>query len=121
MQSPLKIAYKGMDSSPSLTALIEDKAQHLEKSYDGLTHCQVTIDQPAKHRSSDRLFQVRIHLGLPGHEVNVDTAVKQDARYSDAAIAVRDAFANADRQLRDLRQRLRTQDSRRGEKASPLP
>jgi ribosomal subunit interface protein len=115
MESPVQIAFKNMSSSPSLRALIEDRAAKLERKYDAITHCQVTVELPARHQAQGRLFHVRIHLGIRDHELTVDREPQLDPRHADAHIAVRHAFDAMEKQLLKLRQRQRTQDSKRHE------
>lgn len=112
MESPLQVAFKGMETSPALMSFIEARVAKLEKHHGNLVHCQVVVEQAAKHQRQGRTFQVRIHLGLRGHELTVDHEPGRDERHTTADAAVRDAFKAADRQLQSLQQSRRTQDSK---------
>lgn len=112
MQSPLQISFKGLDASDALRSFIEEQATKLEDHFGTLTRCEVVVEQSDRHHAQGRHFQVRIHLGMPNHELAVDRQPGRDERHTDAYAAVRDAFKAAHNQLGDLRQRMRSQDSK---------
>jgi len=51
MQRPLQIAFKRIDTSPALEALIRQRVDHLETLYPRLTGCRVVVEIP--HRASE--------------------------------------------------------------------
>jgi cold shock CspA family protein/ribosome-associated translation inhibitor RaiA len=100
MESPLQVTFKNMATSEALEALIEDRVVHLERLYDKITRCHVVVEQPDRHQGQGRHFRVRIHLGVPGHELVVDHDPGRRERHVDAAPAVRDAFKALEKQLK---------------------
>lgn len=102
MQIPLVISFKGMPSSDAAEARIRREATKLDRFYDRITSCQVTIEEPHRHRNQGRLFAVRIHLTLPhDKDLVVRRAPDQRQAHEDPYVAIRDAFDAARRQLQD--------------------
>jgi cold shock CspA family protein/ribosome-associated translation inhibitor RaiA len=100
MQVPLQITFRHMPSSESLSALIRERAEELERFYDRIISGRVAVElQHARHHKGN-LFRVRIDLTVPGKEIVVgyDPA---DHAHEDAYVAARDAFDAMRRLLED--------------------
>ena len=63
MESPLKISFQGGDTSESLTGLINEHVEALEKVYGRMTACHVMVQVPDKLNGP---FAAHIHLSMPG-------------------------------------------------------
>jgi len=100
MQIPLEIDYRNLEPTPALTAAIRKKTDKLEQFYDRITGCHVTLEAPHRHHHQGKQYQVHIRLTLPGKVLAVRHASGQQA-HEDAYVAIRDAFAAAQRQLED--------------------
>lgn len=96
MQVPLEITGHHVTVPKRTEALIARRATKLERFYDRLTSCRVVIDGPDKHRKNGAPFKVRIHLGVPGHEITIDRQHGEDL-----TAAVHAAFDAATRKLQD--------------------
>jgi cold shock CspA family protein/ribosome-associated translation inhibitor RaiA len=107
MQIPLKIAFEGgLTSSDALTARIEREAAKLERFSDRITACRVVIRGRSGRHHQGELFDVRIHIVMPGHEdVVVDRNPPADHAHEDPYVAIRDAFNAARRRLQDHERR----------------
>ena len=115
MQTPIHIAFHGIDKSDALETRIRGKIAKLEQYFDRITSCRVTVER--NHRSKtvenqkDQPFHVSIFLGVPGDELVVKRDPKdQDALkdHQDVQVAVRDAFDTMERQLKEyVRRRFR--------------
>lgn len=95
MHAPIEITFRGMASSPAVEAQVERWAGRLERSYDRIHRCAVTIEQPHRSHRSGRTFQVRVEIDVPEHRIVVS---HDDGR---ARVAVADAFQAARRRLQD--------------------
>lgn len=102
MQTPLKISFRGMEKSPSLEARVRDHASHLEHMYDRITSCHVVIDAPHRHHHKGQLYHALIHIHVPGHDIVINREGHQNHAHEDVYVAVRDAFAAAERQLEEF-------------------
>ncbi len=109
MQSPVQIAFHGLDPSPSLRHMIEELAVDLDEHYGQITVIRVVVELPHRHHHQGKHFRVHMQIGVPGGEVVVDRETGRDTRHEDARLAVRDAFHTARRRLRDYFQRRRGQ------------
>jgi len=119
MPFPLKITYREVHESTELERLVQQEASKLDRFFDRIVSCRVTIERAyAKHRDGDP-FRVRIVLSVPGDELcitqlpdmrgtligseeqRVRKSAEIDAPYKSAEYAVREAFKKARRQLQD--------------------
>ncbi len=102
MQLPLEIATAtGVTLPASIEAEIREHAEDLNKFYQRIMRCRVSIEAPVHHhRQPD--YKVHVTLTVPGDELVVDHHVN-----SDLQAAVRDSFHAARRQLEHYAQRQR--------------
>lgn len=100
MQIPIEIDYRNLEPTPALTAAIRKKAAKLERYYDRITGCHVTLEAPHQHQHQGKQYAVHIRLLLPGKTLAVTHASGREA-HEDAYVAIRDAFAAAQRRLED--------------------
>lgn len=111
MQIPLQITFHGIDHSDAVEERIREKAAKLEQLFDRITSCRVVIE--AHHRNTSSLhrkgepFHIRIDLTLPGAELVVKRDPKDAHVNEDILVALRDAFENMERQLKDYVARMR--------------
>jgi ribosomal subunit interface protein len=101
MQRPLEIRFRQMEPSPAVEARIREKAAGLERFYDRITGCRVTVEQEHRHHHKGNLFRVRVELDLPGKPLAVTHAGPKDHAHEDVYVALRDAFNAAARRLED--------------------
>jgi cold shock CspA family protein len=101
VQLPLQITYRHMDPSPALDARIRQFASRLERFSPQVIHCRVTVEAPHRHHRHGNLFDVRIDLTVPGHEIVIQRGPAADHSHEDAFVALRDAFRAARRKLQD--------------------
>ncbi|MFO1079044.1 MAG: HPF/RaiA family ribosome-associated protein [Reyranellaceae bacterium] len=108
METPLRITFQNTPSSDAVRALIEEQVAHLERIFDRITACEVHFKLPDGNHRTSGLYEVRIHLLLPGGvSIDVDRTPGLDERFSDAQFAVTDAFRRARRRLQDQAKMLR--------------
>ncbi len=102
MQVPLDITFQNMDPSEALRAEVEREARRLEKFHDRITSCHVTVVAPrTRHRQGDP-FEVGIRVAMPRHkDIIVDKTRGNIPEHEHASVAIKDAFALAQRQIED--------------------
>ncbi len=108
MQTPVQISFHGLDKSDAVQARILEKVAKLEQFYDRITACRVVVE---RHHSSganattkDQPFHISIILEVPGEELVYKRDPKSDEAlkdHQDINIALRDAFAAMQRQLKE--------------------
>lgn len=101
MQLPLQISFRQMEHSPALEATIRDKAARLDTFASHIMSCRVVVEFAGKHHMHGNQYNVRIDITLPGGEVVATREPGEHKEYKDIAIAIRDAFDSAARQLED--------------------
>lgn len=110
MQTPLEIAFHNLQSSAHIEADIRERAGKLERLYDRLTACRVTVEANHKQHRTGNLFDVHIVMTVPGQELVVTREPrKAKLRYADPDIhtSIRAAFKAAERQLKEFKRKLR--------------
>jgi ribosome-associated translation inhibitor RaiA len=107
MPFPLQITFRGVDQSDALESWIRDWADKLERVSDRIERGEVVVEAPHKHHRQGAQFHVRIHLRVPGTDIDVDRDPGPDEAHQDPYVAVRDSFHAARRRLEDHVRKLR--------------
>jgi cold shock CspA family protein/ribosome-associated translation inhibitor RaiA len=107
MQVSLDIAYKNFEPSEMVRAEVEKQAKRLEKFHDRITSCHVTVVAPARHRKGAP-YEVSIRVAMPQHKDIIVTSTHGDEpEHEHARVAIKDAFAAAQRQIEDAAREMR--------------
>ena len=104
MQRPLQLVFKDMDSSPALTALVNNRVERLERMYPRLIGCRVVIEVPHRGSASAKVpISVSVEAEVPGHGMLVakDQEERREAK-GDHTAALNNAFEAVERQLSKL-------------------
>lgn len=107
MQIPLQITFRRMEPSSALEARIREQTEKLERYHDHVISCRVVVEAPHAHHHQGKLYQVRLDIRVPNHELAVTHERPQDHAHEDVYVAIRDAFDAAARRLEDLIRRER--------------
>ena len=107
MQHPLQITNHNLLLSGEDEENIRNKAAKLEQFCDRIISCHVTVDAPHQHKNKGLLYELHIHIAVPGEELVVKHEPNESLR-----TAIRDAFDAATRQLKEHAQR-RSGEARR--------
>jgi ribosome-associated translation inhibitor RaiA len=107
MQIPLQISFGNMDPYPAVEAIVREKAAKLDRLFERIVSCDVTIEAPHRRQHKSKLYKVRIDIGMPGKDVHVNQEGPKNHAHEDINVAIRDAFDAAVRQLEDHARRLR--------------
>ena len=101
MQVPLELSTRRITLSPALEAELRKRATKLERHYDRITSCRIAVERPSNHHNEGGPYRVRLDITVPGSELVAD----KDAE--DLNMAIRDAFAAAERQVEEFARRRR--------------
>ena len=126
MLTPPQITFRGLRRWAEIEADIFERVAWLEKFYQGIVSCRVSIEVPHRHRRDGRHFLVTIELTVPNgeaivirHEPSLHSSLKDaaalehlkqsetDSVHRYARISVHDAFDSARRRLQDFARRQR--------------
>ncbi len=107
MQTPPEIAFQHFKPSDALRAEVARQVARLEKFSGRITSCRLTVSKGARRQQGD-LFDVALRVAMPGHkDVVVDRSHGDVPEHEHAAVAIRDAFDAAIRQIEDAMRDLR--------------
>jgi ribosome-associated translation inhibitor RaiA len=100
METPVQIDSQNMQPAEYVRSSIAKHVNELESRFGRMTSCRVILKPPSGHHHSGGLYEVNIHLILPGgREVDIGRTPIADERHADVAFAVNDAFKRARRRL----------------------
>ena len=106
MPGDVQIAFRGMETSPSVEARVRRRAEELQRISDRVTACRVTLEAAHRRHRQGTIYHVHIELGVPGGKIVVNREPGENHAHEDMHVAVRDAFDAARRQLLDHTRRL---------------
>lgn len=101
MPVPIDVSFRNIEPSPAIEARIREKAAKLEQFFDRAISWKVVVEARHRHRHKGKLYNVRIHLALPGQDLLVGHEHKLDHAHEDVYVAIRDAFDALGRQIQD--------------------
>lgn len=110
MDEPLEITFHHLEPSEAIEAAIRERFAKLEKRYDRLTTCRVSVEALHRQHRTGNLYEVHIDMLVPGAELAVSRQPqKAKERYAnpDVYTSIKDAFAAAERQLKRLKRQRR--------------
>lgn len=112
MQIPPEITFRGVPSSERLKRRIQDEVDRLERFFDGVVRCRVTVELPHRRHEDGNRYHVGIRVTVPGRELVVSRDPGRDETHEELDVAITDAFGAMGRQLeehsRELRHEVKT-------------
>jgi ribosome-associated translation inhibitor RaiA len=103
MQTPLQIAFEGVDHSATIETWIREEAKKLDHMGEHITSARVVVATPRNRHYTGDPYRIRIHLLVPGGaDINVNHDPGVGKRHGDNKAAIQDAFRAAHRQLEDV-------------------
>lgn len=101
MSIPIDISFRDIDPSPAIEARIREKAATLEHFFDRAISLKAVVEARHRHQHKGKLYNVRLHLAVPGQDIMVNHEHKQDHAHEDVYVAIRDAFDALTRRVED--------------------
>ena len=107
MQVPLEITFRDVEKTDEIESLIRSKAAKLDRICDHINSCRIIIEKLQKHQRSGQPYRVRLDIKVPpGHEIVVSRDAGKGNLHLDLGAEIRWAFEAAERQLKELMDRL---------------
>jgi ribosome-associated translation inhibitor RaiA/cold shock CspA family protein len=110
MEESLEIVFHQLEPSAAVEAAIRERFAKLEKRYDRVTACRVSVEALHRQHRTGNVFEVHIDLLVPGAELAVSKqpqTAKERYASPDVYTSIRDAFAAAERQLKRYKRQQR--------------
>jgi len=102
MIKPVEICFNGMGRSEFIENTIHEHLRQIEKHYNEITSCYVSVSAPHKSHRHGNQREVHIRAHVPGTEV----AVSHHHSDSDINVLIRDAFSAFESQLQKRKSKL---------------
>lgn len=103
----IQITFHQIEHSDAVESRIREKIAKLEKFSDQIISCRVVVESPHRHHHKGKLYNIKIDLAIPGHEILVNHNSRLDHSHEDIYVAIRDSFNEAKRQLQQTIKRQR--------------
>ena len=119
---PLSITFRGMEPPIGVEDDIRNRVTELGRFFDRITACHVVVEARHRHQRHGGLYHVHIDLSVPDRTIVAGREPVEDHAREDLRVAIRDAFAAAQRQLQDYAREKRGDVKSHGStKAAALP
>jgi len=103
MHTPLEIVFNGMGRSEFVEQSVRKHLAHIEKHYNQLTSCYVSISAPHKGHRHGNQFEIHIKAHVPGTDVAVSHNPGKDNTHDDMQVLIRDTFNAFEAKLKKLK------------------
>jgi cold shock CspA family protein len=110
MQRDAMITYRNVIRSDAVETILAKRITALEAICPNGLGLRVTLEAPRRLRHAARGFEVRLHLDLPGPDLDVARSVRQGHASDDILRAVNEAFNALERRLKETRKTRASQD-----------
>jgi ribosomal subunit interface protein len=97
-----QIRFRGMEPSPSVEEVVQERIDRLARFHDRITSCSVVIEAPHRHGKKGQIYRVQVDITVPGKEIVTGRGSEENHAHEDIYVAIRDSFDAARRQLEDL-------------------
>ena len=117
MQLPLEVHFHNMDHSDALHDRAREAAAKLEQACPQLQSCRVFIEAAHYRKGTGNMYEVRIDMRVPRHEVAVHlTQNEDDTKNEDAHALLSRTFKLAEKRLRATLDKQMDKKKGRGDK-----
>lgn len=109
MQIPLELSFQHIEPADEIKDYVRERVDYLGQLFDGITSCQVYIAAPQNRQKTGHLYDITIEVRVPGKELVVSDRKNDMQQHQHLRIALRDAFAIIERDLKIYKQKMRGQ------------
>ncbi len=100
MRVPLEITYRNVPRDDATEQIIREKMAKIEKRYDNIISCRISIEQPQESQRSGNPYRIRIDVRVPpGKELVVRRESGEGEMHTALSAVINDAFQALRRQL----------------------
>jgi cold shock CspA family protein/ribosome-associated translation inhibitor RaiA len=101
MQREPVIIWRNIQRSEAVDAIIRKRIDAIEKFCPGAVGLRITLDAPQKPRHAGRGFDVRLHLEVPGPDLDVARTVRHGHAAADIVRAVNATFTALEKRIKE--------------------
>lgn len=110
MQHEPVITWRNIQRSEAVEAIIRKRIEAIEKFCPNALGLRITLDAPQKPRHSARGFDVRLHLEVPGPNLDVARTVRHGHAADDIVRAVNATFTALEKRIKESRKMIAGQE-----------
>ncbi len=99
MSENCSVEFKNIAPSKFIQGDIEKHANQLSRRHRDITGCNVVVNAPHKTGKKGGIYEVHIHVEIPGDVVVVSREPAVNHAHEDLYVAIRDAFGSAEKIL----------------------
>jgi ribosome-associated translation inhibitor RaiA len=103
MQRNPVITWRNIQRSEAIEAIIRKRIKAVEKFCPSAVGLRITADAPQEPRHAARGFDVRLHLELPGPDLDVARTVRHSHAADDIVWAVNATFTALEKRIKETR------------------
>jgi ribosome-associated translation inhibitor RaiA len=103
MQREPVITWRNVQRSEAVQAIFRKRIEAVEKICPNAVGLRITLDAPQKPRHTARGFDVRLHLEVPGPDLDVARTVRHGHASDDLVPAVSATFTALEKRVRESR------------------
>ncbi len=107
MQVPLELSFQHIEVEDDIKDYVRERVDYLGQLFDGITSCRVHISLPQHSKKTGHIYDITIEVRVPGTELVVSDRKGDRQERQHLRIALRDAFAIIERDLKIYRQKMR--------------
>jgi cold shock CspA family protein/ribosome-associated translation inhibitor RaiA len=109
MDIPLEIVFQGLKPSAKIEALVREHMAKLEKRFEHIIGCRVSIEIPHRQHRRGNVPEVHIEIRVPRKELVISREphkAKERRANTDVSAVLKDAFSAAEKQLTEYKRQL---------------
>jgi cold shock CspA family protein/ribosome-associated translation inhibitor RaiA len=108
MKVPIQVVFRNMERSDFIEAQILEKAGKLDRIYDRIISCRITVEIPHKSHNKGNEHEVTIDIAVPEKKIVIARTASGTERSTDLALAAfKESLEAAKRQLEDYARKRR--------------
>ena len=107
MQVPLELSFHNLEPSEHLERRIRERVARLERFFDRIVSCHVTLSAPHRSQQHALAYHLRIEVRVPQKPLIVNRDPGPQGAHFDAYVLIRDSFDAMERMLEEHSRKIR--------------
>ena len=109
MTNDFQIVFHNIEQSTSISDAVNKRISKLQRFCDRILAGRVVLDSPHNNHHKGKVYSVGLEIHIPSKEVRVNQEQHDNHAHEDLYVAIRDAFDAAERQLKAIHKKHRTE------------
>ena len=109
MTNDFQIVFHNIEQSTSISDAVNKRISKLQRFCDRILAGRVVLDSPHNNHHKGKVYSVGLEIHIPSKEVRVNQEQNDNHAHEDLYVAIRDAFDAAERQLKAIHKKHRTE------------